>query len=700
MTSTLPRELTELIATKPFYLDGMRKIAEFLPESDAELHEWLMKAAEVADENTFVHLFAAAGLANRKLQATLLPWAMAFRAPAWHIAWIGWRMEGDVTEQMLVGIEEKLPVNETYALGLFVATQWWREHHKGKEMPRRLPHLAALLTQRKNLDPRTVLTLISATSLMGGEAEKQIRRVLQKVPAAQLPCQRTIKQFMAVITGPFEDRLHERRVTVLSSALPVRRAQAKIGPNEPCPCGSGKKYKRCCWKEGLKRASDLSPVAGVTRAELEADPHIGLTEERLLRMRVAEVLRLDPSRLPKELQQSYFLVLGIHKQHEKVVEGFEKLGVPEHLHAVWANMFIYFSHDWRPDMARKLVELFPEAEEKLNVKIHAGTRALLVGDDPAKLLEELRCSSEALLRSGDLEELKRLAATLLDSPYRAMGILFARSMLPLVKEEQANELYEWIVDARAKLDLSPDDEFSAWMDEHALRKTRENETAAMQEARDKLIATREAFRREKEQNVRLVRELALFQKRQRNGEEKAKTAAPVDAEAREKIRDLEAKLRYSNALVKERGEERMIARRAVEQMSREVEVLKAQAADVEREEDEKGREDYKVSGKQPVRLIAFAKPFAEKVREFETHVGRAAMNRLGRIASGEPSAFDFLKSVVALSKDKVIEARVANRYRVLLYLEPERVCAVDLVYRPELDRAIDHYVKAGLPAMS
>ena len=27
---------------------------------------------------------------------------------------------------------------------------------------------------------------------------------------------------------------------------PVRRAGPKIGPNDPCPCGSGKKYKRCC----------------------------------------------------------------------------------------------------------------------------------------------------------------------------------------------------------------------------------------------------------------------------------------------------------------------------------------------------------------------------------------------------------------------------------------------------------------------
>lgn len=31
----------------------------------------------------------------------------------------------------------------------------------------------------------------------------------------------------------------------------------RIGRNDPCPCGSGKKYKKCCYK------SDLSKVDGV-----------------------------------------------------------------------------------------------------------------------------------------------------------------------------------------------------------------------------------------------------------------------------------------------------------------------------------------------------------------------------------------------------------------------------------------------------
>ena len=27
------------------------------------------------------------------------------------------------------------------------------------------------------------------------------------------------------------------------------KAQKKAGPNDPCPCGSGKKYKKCCMQK-------------------------------------------------------------------------------------------------------------------------------------------------------------------------------------------------------------------------------------------------------------------------------------------------------------------------------------------------------------------------------------------------------------------------------------------------------------------
>ena len=35
---------------------------------------------------------------------------------------------------------------------------------------------------------------------------------------------------------------------------PVRNADKKVGPNDPCPCGSGKKYKKCCMQKDKNNA--------------------------------------------------------------------------------------------------------------------------------------------------------------------------------------------------------------------------------------------------------------------------------------------------------------------------------------------------------------------------------------------------------------------------------------------------------------
>ena len=33
---------------------------------------------------------------------------------------------------------------------------------------------------------------------------------------------------------------------ILGDPRPVRRGGPEVGPNDPCPCGSGRKHKRCC----------------------------------------------------------------------------------------------------------------------------------------------------------------------------------------------------------------------------------------------------------------------------------------------------------------------------------------------------------------------------------------------------------------------------------------------------------------------
>ena len=43
-------------------------------------------------------------------------------------------------------------------------------------------------------------------------------------------------------------RMAPRPAPSAADAAPFKRAQPKVGRNQPCPCGSGKKYKQCCGK--------------------------------------------------------------------------------------------------------------------------------------------------------------------------------------------------------------------------------------------------------------------------------------------------------------------------------------------------------------------------------------------------------------------------------------------------------------------
>jgi hypothetical protein len=47
-----------------------------------------------------------------------------------------------------------------------------------------------------------------------------------------------------------EEEQQEERTSYLRTIEPIRREKPKVGRNDPCPCGSGKKYKKCCGKGG------------------------------------------------------------------------------------------------------------------------------------------------------------------------------------------------------------------------------------------------------------------------------------------------------------------------------------------------------------------------------------------------------------------------------------------------------------------
>ena len=50
---------------------------------------------------------------------------------------------------------------------------------------------------------------------------------------------RTLGLYVKALKGPYVDAAAGR-------TEPIRAPAAKVGRNDPCPCGSGRKYKKCC----------------------------------------------------------------------------------------------------------------------------------------------------------------------------------------------------------------------------------------------------------------------------------------------------------------------------------------------------------------------------------------------------------------------------------------------------------------------
>ncbi len=93
----------------------------------------------------------------------------------------------------------------------------------------------------------------------------------------------------------------------------------KVGRNEPCPCGSGKKYKHCCWNKGFKWEVDDD---GNVSKGLPLHPEI-----RALFDKEAEEFRKEHGRDPYP-DELIFRDLG-HPEHveARFVDKMKEIGI-------------------------------------------------------------------------------------------------------------------------------------------------------------------------------------------------------------------------------------------------------------------------------------------------------------------------------------------------------------------------------------
>ena len=147
--------------------------------------------------------------------------------------------------------------------------------------------------------------------------------------------------FQKEIVAPVEmsplGHVPENPGPVLHSGYTMRRDVPRIGRNDPCHCGSGKKYKKCCIEKDRQRMQESSPIAGLTMDELRENREQHLTKEMLQGMSPYELANLDPSKVEPSIHSLLAHYLILSNEQEAAVRLFETAGVTEDLEGHWED---------------------------------------------------------------------------------------------------------------------------------------------------------------------------------------------------------------------------------------------------------------------------------------------------------------------------------------------------------------------------
>jgi hypothetical protein len=471
----------------------------------------------------------------------------------------------------------------------------------------------------------------------------------------------------------------------------VRRATPKVGRNDPCPCGSGKKYKRCCeGKEPTATPKErLREVAGT------------FTAKDVARLRTQDLLQLDLAALPSE---PLFIACQRLLDYRRWDHVERALGLLED------------RGDDREEVDELREELVDVALEERQLEIAKRSIAKLGGigalsDSTRLLLEVLEPQSSTLevleehtLRGleGDHERVVDLAFSLLQHR-PALGIVFARGTISTDRPLDAMAVLDGIEEARDVLGLPPGDPageaydalIDLDMDERvrtAGTSTSEAHERAVAEAAELRARGKESSSRIAELERRLREQEAGLAARDASSQQPAVAPAPRSPAEEDERRRLRGKIDELKGLISEGNRERTELRRALaERTSALAKEDEERPKDTDTTEDTRFERDLPDGpGVRAVTVPTFAKAAAGAVRELPARVARDALALIAELAGGAASAWRGVKQLERVSPP-LLSARVGIHYRVLFRTTDVELEVLEVVHRQGLDAVIRRY---------
>jgi len=692
-------ELRHLVNYSMWGKASIEAVAALLPSDDVELDALIAEAVRERNQAGFLYVTVAALARGRKVDARHLAGGAMMVPGGPLLGCIATHMEGQVPEPLLHAMQHTQLHLEAEAGCLLQIVDWCREHG-GRPLPAGFVAHARTFARCKHLKGADHAYLVATAALLGDAGfeavvmERHARVVPESLKMLRQKAGELGEAFLKAIKSPIQIYIPESGSRVLAQGYTMRRSVAKVGRNDLCPCGSGRKHKNCCIAKTEERLHFSTDVAGKTIEELQAEPEPHLTHGKILKADPHEAERWDPRKIAPSLRADYFNKLCAFHLVERAVEALELLGWTPEVKESWEWVLFSTAMEQRKDLAQRMMKTRPESSP-IEGGLPLIVSLLLAEDDPAQMMKLLDERAMIVLQSEKPDELAGFAYAVMASKFRSIGIFVVRSMIPLLPEEKASILFDHLLRARDKLNLPPDDPFGDILDERFRKEDagEGKEADALREAQGRLDAKAKEVGMLKEALERLQKEV---QKREERPPPAATVAVvapvPVDEPA---LRELRRKVEGLRSTLNERHNERNELRRELQKAHADLEVLRQKSPAivprVEEERESAGNEEDLFQPaepfiNQPVRIIEFPKRFQEGLASLPRAVARGTLTMLGRLAAGEPAAF---VGVVRLKVcHGIFRQRIGSEFRLLFKLLPDRVQVVDLIPRQDLLRRI------------
>ncbi len=507
-----------------------------------------------------------------------------------------------------------------------------------------------------------------------------------------------------------EDLLPDNRQrSTVGGNYTVRRPVPKLGRNEPCHCGSGKKYKKCCYSNDQELLRDASQYAGTTRSELKSKPGLVDDPDVIYNMRAYELKKLKPSQLSEnQLITGYLCTLdyGLRElAFEMLIESEKRLDEDEFDHGHFEDLLEQVLEAGDLDLARKIRN---HCKEHTWFRPHAIDFRFDLLENPDRfepLEQDCRKSIAGDPDENTLTNDEPLIRLVFDcaTRYPALAIVFARAAIAsrLGHELDNMMLLDVIRDARIDLDLEPTNDQAEslfnWIEDQTLLKEKtEAENEEIKQLSSKLKAAR-ADLTDKKQTLQQMEQTVkeLGRKSESAPVQTLKDDARMDNldttahQEREKtLQRLRTQVTSLKAEIGEQQQQRSQLRKMLEEEHKKRLALSTQNVSEEQVSADEKPVVIAPSGKHT--LPEYSDAFHKTCDSLPSALTAKAILAVGRFAAHENAIWRQTKPIKRLPEHYRI--RINIDYRMLVHWQPGKSLRIlDVIPRQDLESWIKRH---------